>query len=185
MLSPLLSLLVLLAGGGSSQHRLLHGVGAQQPCELQYNDCAASEVCTECTLSFEAATTPCTEYIFDSTNACDLHGVSYCCAAEAAGSLSCLTDGTTLEYWECTLEALGCALNDMPCFNTNSATSSGGSAVGEAETRSTSDDDTDVLTSAASRRPSAVGAAAATAAAAVAIAVSFATKGDGGSLLGL
>ncbi len=30
---------------------------------------------------------------------------------------SCLTDGYTVEYWECILGQHGCSITDMPCFN--------------------------------------------------------------------
>eukprot|EP00752_Nemacystus_decipiens_P007147 g6400.t1 len=209
--SPItLTLFVLLAG-----RSLLQGAWAQT-CEEQDLACVESELCSECTFGFLPGT-ECSEHTFDEGEDTCPHGVSYCCAAEAAesGLEACLNDPVTQEYLECNLDALGCSVFDMPCIESlthfclpptlfparapcprtitiatvplnapkaSGETSSGGSAVGEAEMRTSSTDDppttaTDELTSAAPRLRGAcsVGAAATAAATstAVALAVSF------------
>ncbi|CAM9799858.1 unnamed protein product [Ectocarpus sp. 12 AP-2014] len=133
-----LPVLLLLVGGViSSDYRKgasaasISGTSEGRGCEEEFDECIGSDVCTSCVFSF-AEETSCTEYPFDPTNTCDLLGVSYCCAAEASGA-ECSTDGFTLNYWECALEANDCSLGDMPCLLESTSDRSVGSAVGDAE----------------------------------------------------
>lgn len=87
-------------------------------CTAHFSDCFAADTCTACVTSIAAGSTSdaaCTDYEFEEGNLCDILGVSYCCAAELSKE-ECLTDGDTLEYWECALDKSGCALQDMPCI---------------------------------------------------------------------
>lgn len=101
----------------------LHFAKASTSCVTDGEVCFDDDTCTACVTSIAstgASQSECAEqYSLDTEtgdDVCGLFGVAYCCSAELSGQ-ECLTDETTLAYWSCALQNLGCTLDDMPCLD--------------------------------------------------------------------
>lgn len=107
-------------------------------CDAQENACNGDTVCATCLAAVQSdanVQSGCGDRYAEASTFCELLGASYCCilSDNNNNSLSaCMDSQVSVDYFECIVGDIGCAVDDLPCYGGVASTTS--SSAGGANT---------------------------------------------------